>query len=113
MPLTLLDAEVLLDDQHAVLHYLHWDRCDIRSLVSALSSEIDMHVLVVDLTAPVVEPVSEGCGSCGSGGGCGSCDSGGSGGGCGSCGSVKPEEQVQTRFAALREKMEQRRVPLL
>jgi cell fate regulator YaaT (PSP1 superfamily) len=108
LPLALLDAEMLLDGEHALLHYLHWGECDIRELVSRLSRRFDVHVALIDRTAPATEE-DHGCGSCGSGGGCGSC---GSGGGCGSCGSAPPEE-VQAYFAGLREKMEQRRVPLL
>jgi hypothetical protein len=108
LPLGLLDAEVLLDGEHALLHYLHWGECDIRELVSRMSRRFDVQIVLIDRTAPAIAE-DHGCGNCGSGGGCGSC---GSGGGCGSCGSSKPEE-VQAYFAGLREKMEQRRVPLL
>jgi cell fate regulator YaaT (PSP1 superfamily) len=110
LPMTLIDAEVLLDGAHATLQCVHWQRCDVRDLVSTLSSEFDLRIALLDLTAADEhEEESHGCGSCGSGGGCGSC---GSGGGCGSCGSAQPEE-VSAHFADLREKMEQRRVPLL
>jgi hypothetical protein len=107
-PLALLDAEVLLEGEHALLHYLHWGDCDIRELVSRMSRRFDVQIALIDRTAPAMAE-DHGCGSCDSGGGCGSC---GSGGGCGSCDSAKPEE-VQSYFAELREKMEQRRVPLL
>jgi len=115
LPLEVLDTEVLLDGQHGVIHHLRWDDCDIRPLVSSLSREFDLHVILADLTRgrASAEPEHEedeehGCGSCSSG----SCGSGGCGsGGCGSCGSAKPEE-VRAHFAELREQME-RRVPLL
>jgi len=111
LPLDVLDAEVLLDAQHAALHHLRWDECDVRPFVSALSREFELHLILIDLTCP--QPVPEedhGCGSCGSeGGGCGSCGS--EGGGCGTCGTAPPEE-VQAHFAGLREQME-RRMPLL
>jgi cell fate regulator YaaT (PSP1 superfamily) len=108
LPLSLLDAEVLLDSERALLHYLHWDECDIREWVSRMSRRFEIHVALIDRTAPVAAE-DHGCGSCGSEGGCGSC---GSGGGCGSCSSAKPEE-VQSYFTGLREQMEKRRVALL
>jgi len=118
LPLELLDAEILLDGQHAVLHYLKVDSCDVRPFVSTMSREFDVHVLLQDLTksaglpAPEEEDEHPGCGreGCGreAGGGCGTCGSGG----CGTCGSAKPAE-VQGYFAGLREKMELQRVPLL
>jgi cell fate regulator YaaT (PSP1 superfamily) len=106
LPLALLDAEVLLGGDRAVLHLVRWEQADVRELVSGLAREFDLHVELADLSAPADEPA--GCGSCGDGGGCGSC---GSGGGCGSCGTAAPEE-VREHFAGLREKME-KRVPLL
>jgi hypothetical protein len=116
LPLELLDAEILLDGQHAVLHYLQADGCDVRPFVSTLSREFEVHVLLQDLTktAGVSEPEGEhhGCGreGCGrkAGGGCATCGSGG----CGTCGSAQPAE-VQAYFAGLREKMEQQRVSLI
>jgi PSP1 C-terminal conserved region len=108
----LLDVEMLLDGQHAVLHHVRWAAGDIRPLVSTLSREYEMHVLLTDLSRSATAAVEEehdehGCGrpDCGSGaGGCGSC---GTGGGCGTCGTAKPQE-VQAYFAGLREKMEER-----
>ena len=106
LPLVVLDAELLLDGEHAVLHFLRSAECDVRSLVSGLSKTFAVHVLVEDLTTE--RKTEHGCGSCGSGG-CGDCGSGG----CGSCGSAKPEA-AQAHFAGLREQMiEQSRVPLL
>jgi hypothetical protein len=114
LPLEMIDAEVLLDGRQAVLHHLRAAACDVRPLVSTLSREFDLQLLLQDLTrtsAPESEEHDEhGCGREGCGGGnCGSC---GSGGGCGSCGTARPEE-VQAYFAGLREKMEQQRMPLL
>ena len=117
LPLEVLDVEMQLDGEHAVLHHLRWGDCDVRPFVSTLSREFSLHVLLTDLTrsgasAPHAEEdeEEEGCGRCGSGGGCGSC---GSRGGCGSCGSAEPES-VRDYFAGLRERMERRpRTPLL
>jgi cell fate regulator YaaT (PSP1 superfamily) len=101
LPLEILDAEILLDGAHAIVYYLRFTDCDVRPFVSALSREFTIHVLLTDLSAPASPPDEH---SCGKDGGCGSCSSGG----CGSC-STKTKEH----FAVLREKMEQRRTPLL
>jgi cell fate regulator YaaT (PSP1 superfamily) len=106
LPLEVLDAEVLLDGAHAVLHHLRWQDCDMRPFVSTLSREFEVHLALADLTGPQPEE-DHGCGSCGSGG-CGSC---GSKGGCGSCGSARPAD-MQAYFAELRQKMERRRTLL-
>ncbi len=108
MPAALLDAEVLLDGEHAVLHVTRWDEADLRELVRPLSTAFELSISLSELGGPV--KAAGGCGSCGEGG-CGSC---GEGGGCGSSCSagVRPEE-VREYFAGLRDKMEQRRVPLL
>jgi hypothetical protein len=120
LPLELMDVEMLLDGEHAVLHQLRWADADVRPFVSTLSRDFSLHILLQDLTNPAgvagmaeeEEHEHEGCGreSCGSGeGGCGSC---GTGGGCGTC-SSSPKEDLRTHFAGLRDKMEQQRVPLL
>jgi cell fate regulator YaaT (PSP1 superfamily) len=111
LPVELVDVEVLLDGEHAVLHLLRPEDCDIRPLVSALSRETELHILVAEMGgAPEAEaePEEAGCGSCGSEGG--SCGSGGCGsGGCGSCKpKKKPAADDAARFAALREQMERR-----
>jgi hypothetical protein len=121
LPLELLDVEMLLDGEHAVLHHLRWADTDVRPFVSTLSNTFALHILLQDLTSPRGGPAEaeeaehdhEGCGreGCGSGaGGCGSC---GIGGGCGSCGTNEPEEKAQAYFAGLRDKMNQPRMPLL
>jgi cell fate regulator YaaT (PSP1 superfamily) len=102
LPVEVIDAELLLDGENAVLQHLRFDDCDVRPLVSTLSREFSVLLTLVDLAAPKQEDQSHGCGSCGAGG-CGSCGSGG----CGTCGSAKPEE-IQEYFAELRQKMERR-----
>jgi hypothetical protein len=103
LPLELLDAEVLLDGEHAVVHLLRAGECDVRPFVSTLSREFAVQLSLADLAAPRPPAEEGGCGSCGAGG-CGSC---GSGGGCGSCGSARPQD-VAAYFAELRQKMDRR-----
>jgi cell fate regulator YaaT (PSP1 superfamily) len=112
LPLEVIDAEVLFDGEHGVLHLLRWEDCDVRPFVSTLSREFELHVALADLTRSQEAHVEEehaGCGeeNCG-GGNCSSCGSGG----CNTCGTGKPEE-VKEYFAGLREKVDERRVTLL
>jgi hypothetical protein len=110
LPLEVIDAEVLFDGEHGVVHLLRWKECEVRPFVSALSREFDLHIALADLAGkPAVEEEQAGCGREGCGGG--NCSSCGSGGGCSTCGTHKPEA-VKDYFAGLREKME-RRVTLL
>jgi cell fate regulator YaaT (PSP1 superfamily) len=112
LPLEVIDAEILLDGEHAVLHHLRWEACDVRPFVSTLSREFELQLALADLTRTRDAPAAAeeaGCGRCGSAGGCGSC---GSQDGCGSCSSASPQE-VQAYFAGLREQMERRRTSLL
>jgi cell fate regulator YaaT (PSP1 superfamily) len=115
LPLEVLDVEVLLDNQHAVVQYLGWGEFDPRRFVSRLSTQFELQIALQDLSSPQKPPEDAvGCGrpDCGKteGGGCSSC---GTGGGCSTCGSAEPEE-VETYFAGLRTKMEQApRMPLL
>ena len=108
LPIELLDVEVLLDGQRAVLHHLRWAECDLRPFVSRLSKLHDLQIQMQDLSR--VE--EKGCGrpDCGRGeGGCTSCGSGG----CDSCGTHAAAD-VQAYFSGLREKMEaSKRTPLL
>ncbi|HTU91338.1 MAG TPA: PSP1 C-terminal domain-containing protein [Gemmataceae bacterium] len=118
LPLLLVDVELLLDGEHAVLHQLRWEDADVRPFVSTLSREFSMHVLLVDLSrdlngaAPEGSNEAAGCGRphCGqkADGGCSSCGTGG----CGSCGSAAPND-VELYFAQLREQMERQRTALL
>ncbi len=110
LPLEVLDAEVLLDGEHAVIHHLHWADFDPRALVSGLSRTFDAHIALFDLTrtgspeAAEAEPEEHGCGrpDCGSGsGGCGT----EGGGGCSTCG-LKNIPDLKQYFAGRREQME-------
>lgn len=108
LPLEILDVEMLLDGERAALHFLSWEPCDLRPLVSTLSRQTELRILLEDLTrTDLPSHEEEGCGSCGSGGcGSGGCGSGGCGsGGCSS--GMKPAE-LQAYFAQLREQMERR-----
>ena len=117
LPLEILDVEMLLDGEHAVLHHLRWADVDPRPFVSTLSSTFTLHILLQDLTAPQglfaeTEEPGHGCGkeNCGQGeGGCSSC---GTGNGCSTCGSGAPKD-MQSYFAGLREQMGKQRTPLL
>ena len=117
LPLVLLDVEMLLDGEHAVLHYLRDADADVRLFVSTLSREFAAHVTLVDLSRDRQGAVSEeseehtGCGrpDCGRGAdGGGTCGSGG----CDTCGSAKPRD-MELYFAQLREQMERQRTALL
>ncbi len=110
LPLEVMDVEVLLDGEHAVLHYVRWSDFDPRPFVSALSRQFAVHLALQDLTqsgAGAAEEVEDdhehGCGrpDCGSegGGGCGT------GGGCSTCG-LKSAVDLKARFAGLRTQME-------
>jgi cell fate regulator YaaT (PSP1 superfamily) len=116
LPLEVVDVEVLLDGEQAIVHHLPWAEFDERDLVSVLVREHGLRVRLHSLrTVPEAAAEEHGCGrpDCGrtEGGGCSTC---GSGGGCSTCGAAKPEE-VRAYFAALRGRMEQQsnRVPLL
>jgi cell fate regulator YaaT (PSP1 superfamily) len=115
LPLEVIDAEVLLDGEQAVLHYFRGGEFDERDLVSKLAHQHDLRVALHDLShGPHEEEDHGGCGrtGCGrtEGGGCSTC---GSGGGCSTCGAAKPDD-VRAYFAALREKMAaEHRKPLL
>ena len=50
LPVEILDVEMLLDGEHAVVHHLRWEECDVRPLVSTLSREFAVHVVLTDLT---------------------------------------------------------------
>jgi cell fate regulator YaaT (PSP1 superfamily) len=111
LPLEVLDAEMLLDGEQAILHHLHWADFDERELVSALSRQYDLRVRLHALKSEAAEEEEHGCGrpDCGGGsGGCSSCSSGG----CSTCGAGTTD--MRAYFAALREQMQrQDRVPLL
>ncbi len=104
LPLVILDVEVLLDGQQAIVHHLRQMDCDARPLVSALSKKHDVHVQMINLALP--KEVTVGCGepNCGQlTGGCQSCGSGG----CDTCGKGVKKEDVAAHLLALRQLMEQ------
>jgi cell fate regulator YaaT (PSP1 superfamily) len=111
LPLDLIDAEVLHDGEHGVLHLLRRGNSDVRPFVSTLSREFGLHILLTDLGAPGAsltkeeEPAGcgrEGCGQEGGGGGCTSCGPGG----CGSC-------DTKETLASSHDPVEQGRTALL
>jgi len=104
LPLVILDVEVLLEGQQAIVHHLRQTDCDYRPLVSALSKKHDIQILMCNLALP--KEVSVGCGepNCGQlTGGCQSCSSGG----CNTCGKGVKKEDVAAHLLALRKMMEQ------
>jgi hypothetical protein len=113
LPLEVIDAEVLLDGEQAVVHHLTWAEFDPRPFVSGLSKRFDAHVSLFDLTRPTA-PAQEDDGSHGAGcdrpgcgsasGGCGSDGGCGTGGGCSTCG-LKNLPDLKQYFAGLREQM--------
>jgi hypothetical protein len=115
LPLDILDIDILLDNQHAVVQYLSWEEFDPRPFVSRLSTQFSLHLILHSLSSPQERAEdAAGCGKpdCGKSGG-GGCTSCATGGGCTSCGSAKAED-VKSHFAGLRERMEREsRTPLL
>jgi hypothetical protein len=119
LPLTVLDAEITLDGERAVLQALPWADCDSDPLCEELSARHHLSLTLLDLRRqPAAEADTGGCGKPGCGSGAGGCSSCGTGGGCstGSCskGSVKSAEELTSYFAGLRQQMESTfgRVPL-
>jgi cell fate regulator YaaT (PSP1 superfamily) len=103
LPVEVIDAEVLLDGEHAVLHHVAGAEFDPRPWVGTLSKSLDAHVTLVDLGRPAAQEPEHGCGrpDCGQGsGGCGSGD------GCSTCG-LKNIPDLKKYFAGLREQMDQ------
>jgi cell fate regulator YaaT (PSP1 superfamily) len=107
LPLEIVDVAVALDGHHVTLYYLRWAEGDERPLVSALSKRYELLVAMRDLALP------EGASACGrpdcGNRACSSCSTGGCATG---CGSKAMTAEVREYFAGLRQKMEQRRVPL-
>jgi hypothetical protein len=114
LPLQVLDAEILLDGRHAVLHYLQGRAGDPARLFQALD-EHGLAISLQDLALPE-EPdeltgfASCGSGGCGSGSGCGTCGSGG----CSSCGGHGARQQCADGAASAEPTVavESRRIPL-
>jgi hypothetical protein len=117
LPLTILDAEILLDADRAIVHLLPFAECDPTPLRELLSRRHGYSVSFLDpRTMP--EPDTGGCGKPGCGSSKGSCTDCGTGGGCstGSCssGKVKDAKEMTDYFVQLRQKVEREfgRVPL-
>jgi cell fate regulator YaaT (PSP1 superfamily) len=105
LPLVILDVEVLLDGQQAIVHHLLQMDCEYRPLVSALSKKYDLRIVMSNLALPKEEPVGCGEPNCGQlTGGCQSCGSGG----CDTCGKGVKKDDVAAHLLALRQMMEQR-----
>lgn len=117
LPLAILDVEVLLSRDHAILHILPFAECDPAPLCEQLSACHDLTVSFLDPRTPP-EPESNGCGKPNCGSEKGSCSDCGSGGGCstGGCssGKVKNARELTDYLLQLRQKMEREvgRVPL-
>jgi cell fate regulator YaaT (PSP1 superfamily) len=111
LALEILDVEILLDGQQAIVHHLRQVDCDYRDLVSALSKKYDLHIRMNNLALPKEETIGCGEPNCGQlTGGCQSCGSGG----CSTCGKGVKKEEVAAHLLHLRQLMEQRnRTPLL
>ena len=107
LPLTVVDAEVLLDRSAGVVHALVWDAFDGDALFADLSATLGYPVRLYDLAnaGGPADPPEPSCGSgncgtgCGTGGGCGSGD------GC-SRGAVKSADELTAYFLNLRQQME-------
>ena len=110
--IAILDVEVLLDGQQAIVQYLG-DAANVDRLAQALEARFALAVRMENLAQPVHEREEHGgcdkpdCGR--EAGGCSSCSTGG---GCSSCGSGKVD--MRDYFAHLRDQMEHRqRRPLV
>ena len=102
LPLTVVDAEVLLDRTGGVVHALVWDAFDGDALFADLSLACGYPVRLFDLAnaGGPTDPPEPSCGSGNCGTGCGS--------GCGSCsrGAVKSADDLTDYFLGLRKQME-------
>ena len=108
--LEILDAELSLDGRRLLLQCLVSPACDPTDVLDRLAVAHGIQVWLENLALPKVAEAHGGCGKpdCGrSEGGCSSCGSGG----CSSCGNGPVD--LKPYFAHLREKMDQRRTPLL
>lgn len=106
LSMEILDAEILLDERRAIIHYLRWADCDPRAFMDGLAQAHRVLVTLHDLRLPHEEE-DEGLGGCGSGncgaGGCGTCSSGN----CSRCGRgaaaivAKPDAALEARRVTL------------
>jgi cell fate regulator YaaT (PSP1 superfamily) len=91
LSLEVLDAEILLDGEQAVVYYLKQAECDPRAFLDRLAGHHRLLIRLCDLALPEAPDLDAGFASCGGGdcgsGGCGSCGSGG----CSTCTHAAPE----------------------
>jgi cell fate regulator YaaT (PSP1 superfamily) len=113
LSLDILDAEILLDGQQAVLHFVG-DEPQLDDFAQALERHFDLQIRFENLAQPVAHAEDEhddehgGCGKpdCGrTEGGAGGCTTCSTGGGCSSCG-VKVD--MRDYFGHLRDNMEKK-----
>lgn len=111
--LAILDAEVMFDLRHALLHVLHPNPDALADFTAAVSVRTGLIVRLTNLALPAEK--DHGCGKpdCGEGGGggCSTCSDGGCATGCGTGVSAPPD--LRPYFAHLREQMETQRIPLV
>jgi cell fate regulator YaaT (PSP1 superfamily) len=105
LPLEIVDVDVLLDGQQAVIYHLRREECDYRPVVAALSKAFALRIVMENLTMPV-ETHEHGCDRPDCGAGSGGCSTCGTGGGCSTCGAGTKKEDIAAQLASLR-------VPLL
>lgn len=117
LPLEIVDVDVLLDGDRAIIYHLRREECDFRPLVSQLSRAHDLLILMQNLAEPAElhDDHEHGCGKpgCGKteGGTCSTC---GSGGGCGTCSSGTHKDEITAYLLGRRQMLEERvRTPLL
>jgi len=116
LPVAVLDAELPIDGDNAILHCLPLADCDLSHWISMLAERNGLIISILDLRqAPKEEP--EGCGKPGCGtkaGGCTDCGTGGCSSGSCSSGKVKSADEMTTYFSNLRKQMHEHfdRVPL-
>lgn len=107
-PIAVLDAEILLDQKHAVVHVVEFDPWDPRPYVSALSTQFQLHVFLVNLTDRPASPDEATCGrpDCGKKeGGCSTC------GTCSSCGAAN-EASISETLSNMAAAAASQRMPL-
>jgi cell fate regulator YaaT (PSP1 superfamily) len=113
LPIDILDTELSLDGRRAILQYLLAGANDIEPLAGRLAAQFDLEVWLENLAMAPPEEHHDGCGepNCGKTGGGSGCDTCSTSGGCSSCGSKKVD--LRDYFSHLRDKLDERRKPLL
>jgi cell fate regulator YaaT (PSP1 superfamily) len=114
LPMEILDCELSLDGRRVILQYLIAGSCEPASLIERLAAQFEIEVCLENLAAPIPEEQHHGgcgepdCGRADGGSGCTTCATGG---GCSSCGTGKVD--LKPYFSHLREKMDEKRTPLV